>query len=141
MLGLFMVSVPISIVVYSVLPAKLEQGTWQYRLTLVGAIFSTAITALFEFGIFAAVNIALGNEAELRDFLEMFSVPLAFISTNFLIKPHSTGFLDLCGIIFGNSLFYGTALYLCGSIVRQTLKRSAPITMAIDPSSQHPDDV
>jgi hypothetical protein len=92
-----------------------------------------------EFLLFVGAYVLLGaTQNELRDHLEMLSMPLAGISRNFLITP-SKSLLDVCGVILGNSVFFGIVIYAFYQPVRWAFRRSRPTQLSIA-NTDVPDD-
>jgi hypothetical protein len=69
----------------------------------------------------------------------MLSIPLAWISPNFLITP-SKNFFDLCGIILGNSAFFGPLMFACYQCVRWAFRRNRPIQLSLSNINPTVDD-
>lgn len=86
---------------------------------------------LVEFLLFVGAYVLLGaTRNELLEHLEMLSMPLASISSNLLLTPSKT-FLDVCGVILGNSIFFGTILYAFYQPVRWAFRRARPTQLLI----------
>lgn len=122
------------------IPPRLKEGHIQPRVTFVSSWLGAALSVFFvEFLLFVGAYVLLGaTQNELRDHLEMLSMPLAGISRNFLITP-SKSLLDVCGVILGNSVFFGIVIYAFYQPVRWAFRRSRPTQLSIA-NTDVPDD-
>jgi hypothetical protein len=141
LLGIFLSAIPCWIMFLNVVPPWLKQGHAQPRITLVSSWLSVALTVfLVEFMGFGALYVFFGSSRrELLEHLAMLSMPLAWISPNFLITPSRT-FFDLCGIILGNSAFFGPLMFACYQTVRWAFRRSRPTQLSLSISNPTADD-
>jgi hypothetical protein len=87
--SVFLSAIPCWFIFMIAVPPWLKQGRNQPRFTLVSAWLSAAMSVfLLEFLLFGAAHVLLGaSQRELLEHLEMLSLPLAWISPNFLIEP------------------------------------------------------
>jgi hypothetical protein len=116
----------------AVIPPWLKRGRNQARISLLHTWVSAAISAfLFQFlGLGIALLLLGASHQELMDHIEFLSVPLAWISPNFLLTP-ANSFFDLCGILLGNSVFYGTFVFACYQPVRWAFRRARPTQLSL----------
>ena len=124
-----------------VVPPWLKQGHNQPRITLVSSWLGVALTVfLVEFLGFGAVHVLFGtSRRELLEFLWMLSEPLAWISPNFLITP-ARSFFDVCGVILGNSVFFGSLTFAFYQTVRWAFRRARPTQLSLSNSGSTEDD-
>jgi hypothetical protein len=141
LLGIFLSAIPCWIMFLNIVPPWLKRGHAQPRITLVSSWLGVALTVfLVEFMGFGALYVFFGSSRrELLEHLAMLSMPLAWISPNFLITPSRT-FFDLCGIILGNSAFFGPLMYACYLTVRWAFRRSRPTQLSLSNSDPTTDD-
>lgn len=113
------------------LPPWLKQGSYQTRFTF-GAAYFTAVFEMFLvlFVGYTALISVLGSSRDIREHLGMLSLPLFWFSKKFLITPESS-FPDLCGILLGNSFFYGLVLYVCYQAVHWSMRRSRTTQLSL----------
>ena len=141
LLGVLLSALPCWFLLVTFIPPWLKRGHTQPRVTFVSAWLGTALSVfLVDFLLFVAAHVLLGaTESELREHLEMLSMPLASISKNFLITPGKS-FLDVCGVILGNSIFFGSVIYLFYQPVRWAFRRGRPTQLSITDSNASDDD-
>jgi hypothetical protein len=95
---------------------------------------------LVEFLGVVAAHVLLGaSQRELLEYLEMLSLPLAWISPNFLITP-AKSLLDVCGVILGNSAFFGSLVFALYQLVRWAPRRNRSTQLSISASNSTGDD-
>ena len=113
-------------------PPTLEKGVLQPRITIMSSILSCAFTVfVVDFLVVGWAYVAFsGPRRELNEHLEMISAPLGFLSAGFVIRTDKS-FLDILGIILGNSLFWGTLMFLCYKVVRMAFVRNRVTQMGI----------
>jgi len=116
-------------------PATYERGYAQVTITFVGAFLGMFVSLfVVEFVGFLAAGVLVGaNRAEIQEHLEMMSLPLAWLSPQFLITPRKS-FLDVCGIMLGNSFLIGIPLFLCVKFTQHVLRRGCVVQIGIDHS-------
>lgn len=136
--GLFCSAIPIYLILSMMLPPWLKKGTYQFTFSL-GQAFIIAVIDIFlvMFVLGTLVILILGSKADVRQHLEELSWPLVAISRNFLITPQKT-FIDVCGILLGNSAFYGLVWFGCVSWVRWSSRRVRTIRLSL--SGKNPTD-
>jgi len=141
LLGVMISAVPLWVLFMALVPPWLKRGHNQPRITFVSSWLGAALTVfLVEFLGFGAAYLVLGaSQRELRELLQMLSVPLAWISPNFLITPDKS-FLDVCGIILGNSFFFGLPLFACYESVRWFFRKNRPVQLSITHTNPADDD-
>jgi hypothetical protein len=141
LLAVILSSIPLWIVFFTVIPPWLSHGRNQPRITLISSILSVAVSVfVVEFLVFGAAHVLLGaSQQELREHLEMLSLPLAWISSNFLITPDKS-FLHVCGVILGNSFFLGPPVFACYQSVRWVFRRSRPTRLSISDNASTNDE-
>jgi hypothetical protein len=132
--------IPFWVLFMIVIPPWLKRGINQPTITFAGAWLGAAATwFLVEFLVFGAAHVLLGaSRSENREYLEMLSEPLDRISLNFLLTPEKS-FIDVCGVILGNSLFFGAVFFICYHSVRWVFRRSRPTQLSIS-STKTTDD-
>lgn len=141
LLGLFLLWLPLRLLLMLYFPLKLELGREKFRASYIACVIGTAI-ALFavEFVGFGWMGMAVGaSKQEMAEHLEFLSVPLGWLSHAFIIRPDKT-FLDVCGIILGNSFFYGFGLYICFNVVHAAFRKNRVMQMNISGSIDITDD-
>jgi hypothetical protein len=141
LLGIFFSAIPCWITFLNIVPPWLKRGHNQPRITLVSSWLGAALTVfLVEFLVFGAAHVLFGaSRRELLEFLWMLSEPLAWISPNFLITP-AKSFFDLCGVILGNSVFFGSLIFACYQSVRWALRRNRPAQLSLSNTNSTEDD-
>jgi hypothetical protein len=140
-IGLVLLWLLITFVLSIVVPPTYEPGYLQPQLTFVAAFIGMFLTVfLVEFVGFLTLYIVLGAKpADIQEELEMLSEPLRWFGPQFLITPHK-GFLDVCGIILGNSFFIGIPVFLCTRLVQLRLRRGRVLQMGIASPLDETDD-
>lgn len=124
LLGIILSAIPFWIAFIVLVPPWLKQGSNQPRVTIVSSFLGAAMTIfLVEFLGFTAVILLLGSKRDLQEHLDMLSWPLAWINPNFLITPDKA-LSDVCGVILGNSFFFGLLLFACYQAVRWAFRRA-----------------
>ncbi len=141
LLGVMVSALPLWVFFMVLIPPWLKRGHNQPRVTFVSSWLSAAATIfLVEFLGFGAAYLALGaSQRELRELLDMLSIPLAWISPNFLLRPGKS-FLDVCGVILGNSFLLGLPLFACYESVRWFFRRNRPVQLSITDANPSDDD-
>jgi hypothetical protein len=131
----------ITFVFWNLLPPSYESGFAQPRFTFIAAflgIFGTVFVT--EFVGFGLAYVVLGAKpSEITEQLQMLSVPLAWLSAQFLITP-AKSFMDICGIMMGNSLLIALPIYLAVKFVQTRLRRSRAIRIDLNNSGDKSDD-
>ncbi len=132
LLGVILSTIPGAFFFMFVIPPWLKRGWNQVRITLLALWLSAALGMfLFQFiGIGFALLLLGASRQEVLDHVASLSIPLAWMSPNFLLTP-SNSFFDLCGVLLGNSFFYGTFVFLCYQPVRWAFRRSRPTQLSI----------
>jgi hypothetical protein len=141
-IGLVLLWVLIAFALQMLVPATYEPGYPQeYRLTFVVAFISTFLSILLvEFVGFLTLFFVVGAKpADVQEQLDTLSVPLVWFSHQFRITPQKN-FLDVCGIMLGNSFLLGIPLYVCGKVVHFFLRRNRVVQIGIDGSVDLTDD-
>lgn len=141
LLLIFISAIPIWFILIIALPPWLKEGRNQPRITLVTTWLGAALSVfVVEFLLFGSAHVLLGaSGSELTEHLEMLSMPLAWISTNFLITPRRSLF-DVCGVILGNSIFFGSAIYVFYQPVRWAFHRARPTQLSLSNSNLGDED-
>jgi hypothetical protein len=118
----------------------LSKGHTQPRITFA-VMYLSAVTSMFvvEFLGFGAMILLLGNASDVRDHLEMLSMPLVWISGNFLITKDKD-FSDVCGILLGNSFFLGLLGFACYQPIRWVFRRNRLTQLSITDRPSIDDD-
>jgi len=123
-------------------PVKFERGVpLEQRFNFFSAVVVAASSVfLSEFMFFGVTFLLVGGKpAELQDYLDILSTPVAFLEKGFLITP-SSGFLDLCGTMLGNSFIYGALILICYRTVRLGFKRGEVAQMDLSGTSVKNDE-
>jgi len=123
--------IPLWFAFFLLVPPWLRKGRRQPRLTLMSAYLG-AVASLFFVGLvgFGAITKFLGNPADVQEHLEDLSIPLAWISRNFMITRASS-LSDVCGVVLGNSFFYALLLFGCYQSIRWLFLRARPTQLNI----------
>lgn len=79
------------------------------------------------------------SKSELQETLVALSLPLAWISSEFLLNP-SKEFLDVCGVVLGNSFFYALATFLVWRAAHSVIHRNRVTAMNIEGRAEDDDD-
>lgn len=140
-IGLVLFWLLITFVLRIILPATYETGYPQPQITFVSAFLGMFITLfLVEFLAFLTLYVALGAKpAEVQEHLWIMSEPLVFFDQQFLITPEKT-FLDVCGILLGNSFLIGIPFFVSVKIVQFFLRRNRALQIGIEGSFDKTDD-
>lgn len=141
LLSVFSSAIPSWFIFMIVVPPWLKRGHNQPKFTIVVSWLSAALSVfVVEFLGFGAAHLLLGaSRRELLEHLEMLSMPLAWISPNFLITP-SKSFFDVCGVILGNSVFFGSLIFAAYQPVRLAFRRSRPTQLSLSNSNSTEDE-
>ncbi|MGA2966304.1 MAG: hypothetical protein ABSD64_08835 [Terriglobales bacterium] len=141
LLRVFLSAIPCWFIFMTVVPPWLKQGRNQPRITVVSAWLGAAMTVfLVEFLLLGAAHVLLGaSRPELLEHLWMLSMPLAWINPNFLLTP-AKSFPDVCGVILGNSVFFGSLMFACYQIVCWAFRRARPTRLSISDSDDTEDE-
>jgi hypothetical protein len=129
---IFLCAIPVSGFFSIAVPPKLVVGTYQPRVSLLSAWLGAALTIfVVEYLLFGSAYVFLkASPSDLQEHLTMLSLPLAWINRNFLTTPQKT-FFDVCGVILGNSIFYGLIMYACYQPVRWAFRKAQPTQLSI----------
>jgi hypothetical protein len=135
---LFLSALPINFILNVMLPPWLKEGTFQFRFTFVAAFFLGTIDVfVVVFVIFTIAVLLLGTKSDVREHLALLSWPLDLISPNFLITPEKS-FTDVCGVILGDGLLYGSWLFGCFRLVHWAWRKGRPTQLSL--SGRNPTD-
>lgn len=140
LLCLILSVIPIRFVLSMIIPPWLKKGRYEFRFTFGEAIITSAIyifLVLFVLG--AGTILLLGSKNDVRELLEALSAPIVWINRNFLITPDKN-FLDVCGVILGNSFFYGSFYFVCQRCVRCAYRKARPIRLSLSGKDPTDDD-
>lgn len=134
LLIIFASAISIWFILIIALPPWLKQGRSQPRITLVSAWLGAALSVfIVEFLLFGSAHVLLGaTRSELTEHLEMLSIPLAWMSTNFLITPERSS-IDVC-------IFFGSAIYAFYQPVRWAFRRARPTQLSLSTSNSAEED-
>lgn len=128
---LFLAAIPINLLLQVMLPPWLKEGTTQFRFTFMTAFFLGAIDIfVVVFVIFTVAILLLGTKADVREHLELLSWPLDLISRNFRITPEKR-FTDVCGVILGEGLLYGSVFFACFRMVDWARRKGRPTQLLL----------
>jgi hypothetical protein len=116
-------------------PATYETGYEQPRMTFIAAFLGTFVSMFVcQFVAFLALSFLVGaRSADIQELLGMLSVPLAWISPQFLITP-KRNFFDVCGIMLGNSFLIALPVFIAVKIVQSTMRRNKTMQIGINGS-------
>ena len=123
-------------------PPSLQVGQRQPRLTIVGA-YLASVFSIFGVGVLGlggAYMVLGASRAEVQEHMVGLSLPVGWISPNFFIMP-GRSFLDVCGILLGNSFFYGLVLFGCFRVIHWILQKNRPTRLSISDTSPTEDDL
>jgi predicted RNA-binding Zn-ribbon protein involved in translation (DUF1610 family) len=140
-LSVVLLAIPVWLIFIIIVPPWLKRGHNQPKITIVSSWLGTALSVfVFEFLGFGTAYVLLGaSQSELQELLDMLSSPLAWISPNFLLTP-AKSLLDVCGVILGNSVFFGLLIFACYQLVWRALRRTRPTRLSISGSNDTEDD-
>jgi hypothetical protein len=140
-IGLVLFWLLITFVLHIILPATYEPGYPQPRITFVSVFLGMFVTFfLVEFLAFLTLYVALGAKpVELQEHLWIMSEPLVFFDQQFLITPEKT-FVDVCGILLGNSFLIGIPVFVSSKVVQFFLRRNRVLQIGIETSFDKTDD-
>jgi hypothetical protein len=88
---------------------------------------------------YTTLILLLGKKPDLWEHFAMLSWPLASISPNFLITPDKA-LSDVCGVILGNSFFFGLLLFACYQPVRWAFRRARVQQLSLSGTNPTDDD-
>jgi hypothetical protein len=140
LLGIVLSGALFWLVFVAVVPPWLKKGSDQSRMTL-GLIYLSVVASTFvvSFLGFTGMIMLLGNPGDLQEHLETMSMPLVWMSPNFLITRDKS-FPDVCGVLVGNSFFMGLLLFACYQPIRWLRHRNRPTQLSITDQPSTDDD-
>jgi hypothetical protein len=140
-IGLVLFWLLIAFVLQIIIPATYEVGYPQPQITFVSAFVGMFLTLfLVEFLAILTLYVVLGAKpAEIQEHLWIISEPLAFFGQQFVITAEKS-FLDVCGILLGNSFLLGIPFFVSGKVVQFFLRRSRVLQIGIDGSVDKTED-
>ena len=129
-------ALPMRIVLNTVLPPWFEAGAKRFRFPFVAWYIAIALTLPVCVIVLGWFQVAIGaSKSEIAESLVSFSIPLAWISSDFLIDG-SKSFFDGCGIVLGNAFFYALAMFIAWRGTHMLLRRNR--TTEIDIQRREP---
>lgn len=137
--------IPLRIAYFRFVPPALEAGEEiDIEASRTGLFTLLVITmflvALLEFTALGWVHFFVrGSQREMTELLDMFSLPLGWISPGFVLRP-TKSFVDVCGVILGNSLFYAIPFSIGVTVVRKAFRRSRVTQIGITGFTGQGDD-
>ena len=140
-IGLVLFWAWIAFVLSLMIPATYERGNPQAQFTWVASfltIFATWFTVEFV-GLLAAHVLLGATSREVQELLEFLSVPLGWFSSQFVITPQ-VRFLDVCGIVLGNSFFIAMPVFVCAKTTQYVMNRNRVVQLGIDHKLGDADD-
>ena len=142
LLFLILSSIPLRIALGKVIPPWLEAGQQRFRFTFLLWYLGFSISIpLYVLGMGWFRVLTGGSKGEINEYLVTFSLPLGWISSDFVLDP-SKSFLDACGVILGNSFFYALATFAAWRGARAVLKRNRVTAMNLESRPDpHEDDL
>jgi hypothetical protein len=131
-LGVILAMVILRVFFFTVIPPWLQEGRDPVGVSLLGLWILYSMSALvFQFVGFGLLRILLSGSAdEWREHIDVLSLPLSMIEANFRLTPDNT-FLDLCGVLVGNSFFYALLVFLCYQPVRRAFRKNRPTRLSL----------
>lgn len=139
LLGVILPGVPCWFLFLVLVPPWLKQGSNQVRVTVLSSYLGAAMTIfLAGLGWSAVIMLLGGSKQDLQEHWAMLSLPLVYVSPNFLITTDSS-FTDMCGVVLGNSFFFGLLMFACYQTVRWFFHRNRPTQLSLS-GPNHTDD-
>jgi len=80
------------------------------------------------------------SKNEIQETLTTISLPLAWISPEFLLNP-SNNFFDVCGVVLANSFFYALATFIVWRWVHSVIRRNRVTAINIEGRIEHDDEI
>lgn len=139
LLFLILGSIPLRMIAGSLIPPWLEVGKQRPRVLFFFWYLMYALGAPLVVLAIGWFQVLTGPRGELTESLVAFSLPLAWIYSGFLLDP-SKSFLDVCGVILGNSFFYAVATFAAWRGVHSILKRNRVTAMNLESKPDPEDD-
>jgi hypothetical protein len=140
-LGLVLFWPLLTVVFWTILPQRYEQSYSQPKVTFPVAFLAVFVSVFaVEFVGFGMAYVILGApSSEISELLEMLSMPLAWVHHQFLITPEKS-FLDVCGVIAGNSLLLGLPVFACVKVVQAAFRQNRVTQIGIGGVTDDSDD-
>src|SRR5262249_26228977 len=134
LLVLVLLALPSRMVWGLLVPPWIQRGVYKTGLPFIAWYFVASLTQFLMWSFWGWLHILLGaSNAEMRENLDSFSLPLYWINSAFLIRPDKR-FADVCGIILGNSFFYALVMFALYTGVHAKLNRNRAIQLNITDS-------
>lgn len=135
---LIIVSIPVRIAWGFVIPPWIERGEYKSGWPFGFFYLAVFMTLFLEWIAWGWLHVGLGaTRAELSENWFFFSIPLCWISSNFLIRS-DRWLSDAVGSILGNSFFYALFAFALYRAVSSVLDRNRAIRLNItDPEEKN----
>jgi hypothetical protein len=131
LLVLLFLAIPIRVIWGILIPPWIERGPFKPRLPFIVWYVSVCVMNIAYWTLWGWLHVGLGaSKDELNDNWDIYSVPLAWVNTAFLIRSDKW-LSDVIGIICGNSFFYALALFGLYTVVHARLNRNRAIRLNI----------
>jgi hypothetical protein len=131
LLWIILSGIPFWIFFSRVIHQSVEPGNRRYRLTLIGTYLACVLVFVGEFVlILVMIYLTDSPQREIRDVLEIFSFPLSWVDSHFLLTGENS-LADVCGVLLGNSLFIVVAMQLCYQPIRWLFHRSRTTQLSL----------
>ncbi len=124
LLGVIAATAVIYVAALALIPPWLQLGSYQAKLTVVSSFLGATMVMFFvNLTGFGGFILLAGSKQDLRRHLAMLSAPLTWASPNFLVTPESS-YSQMCGVLLGNSFFYGLTFFACYKFVHRAFRRA-----------------
>lgn len=140
LLMLIVGSIPLRVFAGRLIPPWLESGKQRSRLPFLFWYLIYAVgLPLYVLAMGWFHVLTGGSQGEISEFLVDISIPMAWISSDFLLDSNKS-FFDVCGVILGNSFFYAAFSFAAWRGVRSRLKRNRVTAMNLGSKPDPEDD-
>jgi hypothetical protein len=121
LLGLVFLSIPLRIIFGLLVPPWFETHKLKSGIPFILWYVSFSIFLFIYWQVLGWTNILLGaSRSEFNDTMGFFSMPLCWVNPRFFITPERS-FLDVCGILAGNSFFFAVLAFVAYRAVHARL--------------------
>jgi hypothetical protein len=136
LLFLIVLLVPLRIIAGIVTPPWFRRGLLPSHVPFWPFYLAAVLTSVgYTWSLLGWLYVFLGaSKGEMRDHLDLISLPLGWLNSSFLVRPDKS-FLDLLGVIAANSFFFAILFFLPYSVVRWFMQRSdiAKMNLSLGP--------
>lgn len=134
MLVLLVLAVPIRVVWGMLIPPWIERGVYKVDVPFIVFYAAACLIGIIYWTLWGWLHVGLGaSKAELNENWDIFSVPLGWINSGFVIRSDKW-LSDVFGIIMGNSFFKAVGIFVVYRVVRARLNRRRAIRLSISDS-------